>query len=228
MRKLKHIINWTIWSLLTLYVVLIILIHLPFVQTWLGSVVGGMVSKKLNTEVSVGRVDLGFFNRLIIDDVTIKDQQHKDMLLVRRMSVKLELLPLIDGRVAISSAQLFGAEAHLYRDSAGATPNYQFALDALSSKEKKEESKLDLHIGSLIVRDLSLQYDQLDAPETPGHFNPCHIKVADVSAHVLLRALNPDSLNLLVKRVSLREQSGLELRQLAFKIEANQDRKSVV
>ena len=223
MRKLKHIINWTIWSLLTLYVVLIILIHLPFVQTWLGSVVGSMVSKKLNTEVSVGRVDLGFFNRLIIDDVKISDQQHKDMILARRMSVKLELLPLFDGRVSISSAQLFGAEAHLYRDSASATPNYQFALDALSSKEKKEEPKLDLRIGSLIVRDLSLQYDQLDAPETPDHFNPQHIKVDNVSAHILLRALNPDSLNLLVKRISFHEQSGLELRQLAFKMEANRE-----
>ena len=223
MRKLKHIINWTIWSLLTLYVVLIVLIHLPFVQSWLGSVVAGAVSKKLGTEVSVGRVDLGFFNRLIIDDVTIKDQRQADMIQARRMSVKIELLPLIDGRVAISSAQLFGARARFYRDSAGATPNYQFALDALSSKEKDKPSKLDLHIGSLIVRDLAMEYDQLDAPSTPGRFNPCHIKVSDVSAHVLLRNLNTDQLDLQVKRFSFREQSGLELQQLAFKMEADRD-----
>ena len=224
MRKLKHIINWTIWSLLTLYVVLIILIHLPFVQSWLGSVVAGAVSKKLGTEVSVGRVDLGFFNRLIIDDVTIKDLQQTDMIQARRMSVKIELLPLLDGRVAISSAQLFGAKASLYRDSAGSTPNYQFAIDALSSKEKDKPSKLDLHIGSLIIHDLSLAYDQLDAPVTPGRFNPRHLKVSNVSAHILLRNLNPDQLDLQIKRISLHEQSGFELQQLAFKMEADRDK----
>ena len=221
MKKLKHIINWTIWGLLGLYVSLIILIQLPFMQRWIGQIVAGALGNKLGTEVSVGRVDLGFFNRLIIDDVVIKDQQHVDMLTARRMSVKVEILPLFSGRVSISSAQLFGANAVLYRDSAGATPNYQFALDALASKEKKEPSKLDLHIGSLIVRQLSLSYDQKDAPETPGRLNPQHLKLNDVSAHVLLRTLTNDSLNLVIKRIALQEQSGLDLQRLSLKLEAN-------
>ena len=221
LKKFKHIINWTIWSVLALYVLLVVLIQLPFMQRQIGRLVEGAVSGKLGTEVSVGRVNLGFFNRLIIDDVAIKDQRQEDLLQVRRMSVKMELLPLLDGRVAISSAQLFGARLHLYRDSAGAVPNYQFAVDALSSPDNDDASKLDLRIGSLIVRSLALGYDQLDAPSTPGRFNPLHLSISDVSAHILLRALDNDQLSLLVKRISLKEQSGLELRQLAFKLEAD-------
>ena len=221
LKKFKHIINWTIWSLLALYVLLIVLIQLPAVQRWMGNVVASTLGGTLGTEVRVGRVNLGFFNRLIIDDVAIKDQRQKDLLNVRRMAVKMELLPLLDGRVSISSAQLFGAHAFLYRDSAQAVPNYQFAIDALSSSDKQEPSKLDLHVGSLIVRNLSLDYDQLDAPATPGRFNPRHLNVSDVSAHILLRALNDNQLSLLVKRISLKELSGLELRQLAFKLEAD-------
>ena len=221
MKKLKHIISWTIWGLLALYVSLIILIQLPFMQRWLGQIVASAIGNKLGTEVSVGRVDLGFFNRLIIDDVVIKDLQHEDMLAARRMSVKVELLPLFSGRVSISSAQLFGANAVLYRDSADATPNWQFAIDALSKKEKEEPSKLDLHIGSLIVRRLSLTYDQRDAPETPGRLNPRHLKVNDVSAHVLLRTLTNDSLNASIKRIALHEQSGIDLQCLSLKLEAN-------
>ena len=221
MKKLKLIISWTIWGLLGLYVSLVILVQLPFMQRWLGQIVASAVGSKLGTEVSVGRVDLGFFNRLIIDDVVIKDQQHEDMIAARRMSVKLELLPLFSGRVSISSAQLFGANAVLYRDSAGATPNWQFAIDALSKKDKEEPSKLDLHIGSLIVRRMSLTYDQRDAPETPGRLNPQHLKVSDVSAHVLLRTLTNDSLNASIKRIALHEESGLDLQRLSLKLEAN-------
>lgn len=221
MKKLKNIVNWTIWSLLALYVFFVILIQLPFMQRWMGQIVAGALGEKLGTTVSVGRVDVGLFNRLIIDDVVIKDQLQQDMLSARRMSVKVELLPLLSGRVSISSAQLFGAQAVFYCDSAGAVPNYQFALDALSDKEKKEPSRLDLHIGSLIVRQLSMKYDQKDAPETPGRLNMKHLNVSDVSAHILLRTLTNDSINASIKRITLHEQSGLELNRLSLKLEAN-------
>ena len=199
----------------------VVLLHVPATQRWLASVVSQAVAEKLGTEVNVGRVDLGLFNRLIIDDVTIKDQQQQDMLTARRMSVRVDLLPLLDGRIVITSAQLFGIHAQLYRDSADTVPNYQFALDALYSPDKGEPSKLDLRIGSLIVRRLSMDYDQRDIPQTPDRFSPQHLHVADVSAHILLRTLTPDTLNLNVKRIALREQSGLNLEQLSFKVEAN-------
>jgi len=221
LKKAKRIISWTIWSLLALYLALVLLIQLPYIQRWLGSVVAGAISQKLGTDVHVGRVNLGFFNRIIIDDVSIADQQQTDMVKARRLSVKLELLPLLNGRVAVSSAQLFGAECSFYRDSASAEPNYQFVLNALSNKDKEASSSFDLHIGSLIVSRLSLSYHQKDAPPTPGRFNPRHLTLTDVSAHILLRTLTPDALDLQVKRLSLHEQSGLALQQLAFKVEAD-------
>ena len=182
--------------------------------------VSGAVAQKLGTSVEVGRVSLGLPTRLVIDDVLIRDQRQQPMLSARRMAVKMELLPLLDGKVNISSAQLFGAEARLYRDSAQAVPNYQFALDALSSSDDDKESSLFLHIGSLIVRRLTVNYDQLDAPQTPGHLNPRHLTVSDISAHVLLPVLNPDSLCLNLKRLALNEKSGLKLEQLKLKLEA--------
>ena len=80
MRLLKHIINRTLWSLLGLTVALILLIQLAPVQRWLGQRVADAIGSKLGTEVSVGRVDFGFFNRLIIDDVRVLDQQQSPML----------------------------------------------------------------------------------------------------------------------------------------------------
>ena len=221
LKALKHLINGAIWSLLALFLLIIVLIHVPAIQTWMGRTVADMLASKLGTEVSVGRIDMGLFNRLIIDDVNILDQQGRSLLQAGRMSVKIDLLPLLDGRIHISSAQLFGAQATLSRDSATATPNYQFALDALTSDENSSPSQLDLRIGSLIVRRLSLSYDEHDAPQTPGRLNPHHLHVSDVSAHLLLRALTHDTLNINVKRIQLREQSGLDLQQLTFKGEAN-------
>ena len=227
MKRLKHIINWTIWSLLGLYFLLIILIHVPAVQTFLGRQVAGAVSRKLGTEVSVGRVDLGFFNRLIIDDVVIKDQKHQDMLRSNRMTVKIDLLPLLDGRIRISSAQLFGAHANLYRETAESEPNYQFALDSLKSKDNKKESTLDIRINSLIIRNSSVAYHQLDAPQTPEQFNIKHLGLSDISAYIELHELTKEKLDINIKRLAFKEQSGLQVNRLSMKVEGTNNKADI-
>ena len=224
MKKLKHIINWTIWSLLALYIFIIVLLHLPFVQSWIGQQVAGVLSSKIGTTVSVGRVDVGFLNRLIIDDVTINDQQNSEMIKAGRMSVKIDVLALMDGRVSISSAQLFGAQLTLRRDSAGATPNYQFLLDSLASGDNDRKKSVDVRLNSLIIRNSAVSYDQLDADDPPHQLNPRHIAVRDISAHIVLKALTDDSLNLSIKRLAFKEQSGLDVKKMALKVEANRER----
>ena len=190
-------------------------------QRFIGSKVAGELSEKLGTEVSVGRVDLGFFNRIIIDDILILDQRQKEMLKASRVSAKIELLPLLDGRVSISAAQLFGARLQLYRDSAGADMNMQFVLDSLASRDTTTHSPLDLRINSLIIRHSNVSYDQLDATQTEGLLNPQHLNLSDISADLVLKALKEDSLNLNIKKLSFREQSGLQVKRLTMHVEAS-------
>jgi len=223
LKHLKHIANWTIWTLVGLYVLLLILVHLPSVQARLGSKVADVLSRKLGTEVSIGRIDVGFLNRLIIDDVLISDTAGCDLLKAGRLTARIELLPLLDGRVAISSAQVFGAHVSVYRTDSLSPMNCQFVFDALSSADSTSQSSLDLRINSLIIRHSSVSYDRRDAPPTPGIINPDHIDVSDISAHIVLRALRPDSLNINIKRLAFREQSGLNVQRLALRLEGNDE-----
>ena len=203
-----------------LNVALMTLSYIPQAQRFIGGKIAGAISDKLGTEVSVGRVDLGLFSRIIIDDVKILDQQQKEMLRVGRLSVRLELLPLLDGKISISSAQLFGAHFLLYKQDAESKPNFQFALDSLASKDTTSHTPLDLRINSLIIRRSSLTYDQFDQPRTSGVFNPQHLKVQGLSAHINLRALTDDSLNVNVKRLEFKEQSGLTVKRIKFYLAA--------
>ena len=195
--------------------------YIPQTQRFIGGKIAGAISDKLGTEVSIGRVDLGLFNRVIIDDVKILDQQQKEMLRVSRLSARLELLPLFDGKISISSAQLFGAHFLLYKADAESKPNFQFALDSLASKDTTSHTPLNLRIGSLIIRRSSLTYDQLDQPRTSDVFNPQHLKLHDLSAHINLRALTDDSLNINVKRLEFKEQSGLNVKRIKFHLAAS-------
>ena len=208
MNTLKHVVNWVIWSLVALYVLLMTLTHLPVFQQWLAGRAAQAIGQKLGTEVHIGSIDLGFLNRLIVDDVTVKDQEQGDLLRVGRMSVKVDLLPLSEGRIVISSAQLFNAHAVLLRKDSLSKTNFQFVIDSLASKDTTSQTPLNLAINSLIVRRSSVSYDQQDTPETKGIINPRHLNIRDISAHILLKALTDDSLSVNVKRLAMKEQSG--------------------
>ena len=217
MRIFKRIINIVIWAVIALNAILFGVSHLPAAQRYLGEKVAHAVGEALGTEVSVGRIDMGLLNRIIIDDIVILDQQQKQMLRASRLTAKIDLIPLAEGRISISSAQLIGTHARLYRRSATAKPNFQFVIDSLASNDTTK-TPLNLRINSLIIRHSSISYDQYDRPATEGHFNPSHLKVSEISAHVNLKILTDDSLNVNVKRLGFQEQSGLKVNRLTFRL----------
>ena len=221
MKTLKHIISWTVWSLLALYLLVMGATRLPFCQDLIGSKIAQILSDKLGTYVSVGRVDIGLFNRMIIDDVTILDQQNKRMLKISRLSASIDLLPLSTGKIRISSAQLFGANAHFYQKDSLSKPNFQFVIDSLASKDTTSHTPLDLRVNTFIMRHSSVRFDRQDVAKTPGQFNPQHLYVSDISAHILLKALTDDSLNVQIKRLGFKEHSGIAVNRLSLRLHAD-------
>ena len=214
MKLLKYIVNIVVWSLLTLYVLLMLFTHIPACQTFLGEKTAQAIGEKLGTKVSVGRVDLGFLNRVIIDDVLIYDQQQRMMLSVARLSARVDILPLTQGKIAISSAQLFSAHARINKKDSLSQTNFQFVIDSLASKDTTSHTPLDLRINSLIVRNSSVKYDQLDAPYTTGKFNPKHMNFSKISSYIILKALTDDSLDVNIRRLTLIEQTGFDINKL--------------
>ena len=196
-----------------------ITVSIPAVQELLGRHASRFLADQLGTSVSIERVDIGLFNRLTLDHVLIRDQNGKDMLTARRLSATVDILPLVNGKISISSAQIFGTHAQLYQADAQSKPNFQFVIDSLASKDTTSNNPFDLRINSLIIRHSCVSYDRLDMPQTPERLNPNHLKLTDISAHVLLKALNEDTINVNVKRLAFHEHSGLNLNRLSLKFE---------
>ena len=222
MKLLKRIISLVIWTVIGLNLALVGLSHLPVAQRWLAVRVADAAAATLGTQVSMGRIDVGLFNRVIIDDALVLDQQGEPLLRVARLSAKIDLAALAEGRIALSSAQLFGAHARLYRADSLAQTNFQFIVDSLSSPDSTSRRPLDLRINSLIVRHSSVSYDERDLPATDQRLNPAHLAFSDISAHLNLRRLTDDSLSVAVKRLSMAEQSGLAIDRLSLRLEASQ------
>ena len=203
-----------------LYFAIVIMVNIPVVQRAIGEKVSQALSEKLATKAYVGRVNLGFFNRIIIDDVNIPDQSNHKMLKASRLSAKFSYLDLIKGHFSITSAQIFGLQANLYKRNATSKLNFQFVLDSLASKDTTQHTPLHLAISSLIIRHGEVVWNQLDAPKKRT-FDVKHLHLTGISSHIILNTLTDDSIALNVRTLAMKEATGLELRSLSFKLHAN-------
>lgn len=211
-----------IWTLAGTYFLLVVLLNIPTVQTIVGNKVAEALSSKLNTEVRIGKLDLGLFNRIIINDVLIYDQNSEEMLRASRLSAKINYLDLLNQKITISAAQLFGINANLYKVDENAKPNFQFVLDALASNDTTSQTPLNLQISSVIIRRGKVAYNER-SDYNDYKLSPKHINLSDISAHLILNALTNDSINLNVKKLAFKDKTGFTLKRLSLKLAAGQN-----
>lgn len=220
-KKIKKIIRYIGAGILLIYICLIVLVNIPAIQQQLGSWIAGALSDKIGTHVTVGRVNIGMFNRLIIDDISIDDQAGKQMLAANRTAVNINLYQLLKGKVEVSSAQFFGLFANIYKATPESTPNYQFLLDAFKSDEESE-TPLDLSITTLILRRGHISYNIHSEPLHKGEFDASHIDLLDIDFTISLNKLTDTQLEANIRRLNATEtNSHLQLKNLTTKISAN-------
>mgnify|MGYP001035021099 CR=1 FL=1 len=221
-KRLSNILRFCITGVACLYAAFIVLLNIPYVQQRLSLLVSKELSKLLQTEVCIGNINMGLLNRVILDNVSIQDQKGIPLLEASRISAKVDIEALLQHKIVVNNIQLYRLHLNLAQRDSLSAANYQFLIDALSSKDTvPTKNNLNLRINAILIRHGHIAYNQEFAEETPGRFNPKHIQLDELRANISLKALRNDSLNTTIRHLSFTEQSGFELRNLAFKLVAN-------
>jgi len=186
------------------------------------------LSDKLQTEVSIGQINIGIFNRIILDDFKVDDRSKHELFNATRFTAKFEIIPLFKGIVRIHSIQLFGFNVRLNKQTPKSIPNYQFIIDTFKSKKKDNKpSHLDLKINSIIMRRGLFSYDIFSDKQTPQKFNLSHIRLHNISATLSIKCLRNDSINFGIKRLGFDAECGLSINKLTLKAAANMHRMTI-
>lgn len=204
---------------ITAIIALVLLLQLPVTQSWLGDIAADALKKEIGSEVKLGRIQYGFPNRIIIDDLLIYDQSGKEMLKAARASAKISFKELASNRVSFSLIQLFSFKGSFYRKDSLSQANFQFALDSLSSDEETTE-QTPLRFNSLILRHGNITWDQLDAPYSK-QFTPNHLDISNISLHAIVKELSTDSINVTIKKLAANEKSGLNVKKFSMQAVCN-------
>ncbi len=212
-----------ILTLAAVYVLLYLIISLPNIQDSLRSKAEYELSKLLEVPLTISRIEFSPFNRIELFDVTIPDQKGDTLLYANKIGVGISLEELtLNDRICLNNIQLFGMDANIVQETPNGQTNLQFIIDAFQPKEQQEPAAIDLRISSAMIRRSRVSYNVLSEPHLPDScFDANHIEISDLSTTLNIRALNSDSLNVQIKRLSCKEQSGIDIERLSLHAQAN-------
>lgn len=219
---LRNAVQWIVGTMIVLYTLLVYALNNSSVQAELGRLIRDELEAKIHSEVEIGRVEIGLLNSLSLHDVRIKDRNGKLLMSSGLLFAKLRIRALLEQKIHLRNIAILDTDIHIYKERSHGPTNIQYIIDAFSSQDNAQDSRLDLRINSFVMRRGSLTYDVWDRPtRRHGLFSPHHIKLSDIDAGIALKHLTNDSLSVRVRQLSARESCGWTLRKLNLRFEAN-------
>ncbi len=176
------------------------------------------LSRKLNAKVEVEQVEITWLNQVALNDLVVFDQRDDTLFHARRVMIGYELVPLIRQKLVLNTIQLIDFGLYIRKDSIGATPNYEFLIEALAPLQADNQRHFinDASLHALFLRRGTVTYDIWDQPrnEEAGLPDPNHLCFHDISASLSVEISHITGLSAKLKRLSLRERRGTNLESL--------------
>ncbi len=192
MRKLLAIFRGSLHTIVYAVVILAVLFYLAVHFNLTGLIVKKslteQMSKQINSRITIdGDAEVNWLNQVVLNNVTIYDQQNDTLIHARRAMVAFDLIPLLSNHLVLNTCQLIDFDIRTYRVSPDSAANYQFLIDAFKQDDDPNEKpfiqRLDLN--AILLRQGHLSYDVLDQPPlSDSPIDPNHISIDKLSANV--------------------------------------------
>lgn len=185
----------------------------PWVQGRICALAASELSDLLGTEVTVGSVVYHPFNRLVVEDVHVKDDFGGEALSVEALNLRFELFRLLREReIEIDYVVIDGPELRVSRETADSPLNVAKIIERLKGDgRKRDKSSWRLAVSTLVVRRGAASYDVLSAECRDSVFDANHIRVSDLQLYACLPELSNEGYDVRLEHLSLAERSGFRL-----------------
>jgi hypothetical protein len=171
----------TIFGLILIIVSLYFLLQMPAVQNWLVAKVTTYLSQEWETTVALQRVDLEFFDNLVLEGLYVEDVKGDTLLYAGKVSagIKSNFFAFLGKEVVFSDINLSNARLFIHKSEGEIRNTLSLFLSKIAGNNtKKQTSKsIVLRVQNLLLNDVVILRDV----ETNNKRNP---KVIDREKHL--------------------------------------------
>lgn len=194
------------------------ILNIPAVQNYAKELIVQELKNKIGTELGIGRLHFQPFNTIELDSIYLYGKSNEQILIADKLSANIDILSLFKQKFVLTSAKLSDFDIHLSKDSVNAPLNIQYIIDAFKPENNEPSSKLAVKLSAVNINNGNFYYDIKDKPLKENIFDPNHIHISNFATRLSLKSLTADSLNIQIRKLSLKERSGLEIRNLSCRL----------
>ncbi len=216
--KVLRIFAITVVSIVLLNIIIFITLSIPFVQNKAKDFALGKIKPLLNTEATIGNINLQLLNSVRLRDLYVEDQNQDTLLFAGRLDVRFNPLGLLNNKLQFYTVNLENFTANIYKETPDTTFNFQFIIDAFASKDtvpkEPNPNPMVIRFDNVSLKNGIAHYNIQSEPTTPGVFNASHINVYDLNARLKAPSIDINKLDATIRNLSLKETSGLTLHHI--------------
>ena len=204
----------TEWFVL-FFVFFAFLVRTSPVQTYLAKQATTYFSNELKTNVSVDRVSIVFFNKLILDGINIEDKQHKKIIYAKSIFVTLKGINQIKKEIRFKKVKIENGIFNLNISKKTEAFNFQFLIDYFSSDTKTVSKPYSFKLEKLALRNLDIRYDDNRKENYYDEINYDHIHLKKLYLFADHFSYHNGTIKAAIKQLSVKERCGLKIRSFS-------------
>ena len=109
------------------------------------------LSKELGVPVSIGQIELNYFDALTAHDLYIEDQQHDTMIHIAELGVNYDLFSFSNALIKLDEVSIKNAKVYLGVHKGEPELNLQFLIDYFTPTTEEHKSFLKHFLGTLTM-----------------------------------------------------------------------------
>ncbi|HSI70250.1 MAG TPA: AsmA family protein, partial [Gillisia sp.] len=149
LRKFLKVLLWIVVSIITLILLVLLLIQIPAVQNFIKDEAVAFLENKIETPVTVDRLEIGFPKKIILEGFYFEDQAGDTLAAGERLAVNINFYKLISSTVDIGSIELEGAVANISRNR-DSVFNFDYIAEAFATDQPQDTTAaMEISIGTI-------------------------------------------------------------------------------
>ena len=215
-KSIKKAFLWT--SVLLLLFVLIIgggylALRSPKVQTKITQYIAGHLSDELKTTVSVEGVDIGFFNRLILEGLYVEDLKGDTLAYLNDLHLGLRYISLDQHKIHFGKVRIDDLKFYLHKYEGDEKLNLQFLIDYFSApKDTTEGPSWDIRSNALELRNAAFQLTDDYAQNKQLGIDYKHLDVRKINLLIDEIRIEVDTIHGNIRKLNCYENRGFYLK----------------
>ena len=214
MRKVTKILLSLLSAIILLQIILplaaALVLSVPSVQNEAIDRAAVWAGKKLGTEVKVGRIAIGMFNRISIEEFYVSDWDSDTLLYVKRADARFaSLASLLKRNLVLDYGKLTGGKL-VVRETDRGTYAIKEITDQLVNRERKSKFRLDIR--ELDASGVEFHLLRRAEKRSGGGIDFADMQLFDMKAELSSFSVDCGAVDSKFKELSFRERSGFELK----------------